>query len=151
MLLSFPNFAVDPSSYCPSPDFHEEKIGEYEAAGEEEVDTGPVVVNDGVDKLPEEVQETEEEGEGEDPTVAAEEEEEEEEGEIAEGLGGIGIGSSTMNPVPEPVVVENAGADSEDPPWTVVVTVVVVVVVDCTDADVGSPYLFRVLTVGLRV
>lgn len=148
-MLSFPNFAVDPSSYCPSPDFHEEKIGEYEAAGEEEVDTGPVVVYDGVDKLPEEVQEMEEEGEGVDPTAAAEEEEEE--GENAEGVGGIGIGSSTMNQVTGPVVVENAGADSGDPPWTAVVTVVVVVVVDCTDADVGSPYRFRVLTVGLRV
>ncbi|KAH0672257.1 hypothetical protein KY284_023344 [Solanum tuberosum] len=112
-----------------SPDFHEEKIGEYEAAGEEEVDTGPVVVYDGVDKLPAEVQEMEEEGEGVDPTAAAEEEEEE--GEIAEGVGGIGIGSSTMNQVTGPVVVENAGADSGDPPWTAVLTVVVVVVVDC--------------------
>lgn len=115
------------------------------------MDTGPVVVYDGVDKLPEEVQEMEEGGEGVDPTAAAEEEEEEEEGEIAEGVGGIGIGSSTMNQVTGPVVVENAGADSGDPPWTAVVTVVVVVVVDCTDADVGSPYRFRVLTVGLRV
>lgn len=141
-VLSFPNFAVDPSSYCPSPDFHEEKIGEHEAAGEEEVDTGPVVEYDEVDKIPEEVQEMEEEEERVDPTAAAEEEEEE--GEIAEEVGGIGIGSSTMNQVRVPAVVENAGADSGDPPWTAVVTVVVVVVevADCTDADVGSPYLF---------
>lgn len=135
-VLSFPNFAVDPSLYCPSPDFHEEKIGEHEAAGEEGVDTGPVVEYDGVDKDPEEVQEMAEEGEGVDPTAAAEEEE----GEIAEGVGGIGIGSSTMNQVTGPAVFENAEADSGDPTWRVVVTVVVVVA-DCTDAVVGSPYL----------
>lgn len=111
--LSFPNFAVDPSSYCPSPDFHEEKIGEHEAAGVEEVDTGPDVEYDEVDKDPEEVQEMAEEGEGVDPTAAAEEEGE---GEIAEVVGGIGIGSSTMNQVPEQAVVENAGVDSGDPP-----------------------------------
>lgn len=122
-----------------SPDFHEEKIGEHEAAREEEVDTGPVVEYDEVDKIPEEVQEMEEEEEGVDPTAAAEEEEE---GETAEEVGGIGIGSSTMNQVRVPAVVENAGADSGDPPWTAVVTAVVVEVADCTDADVGSPYLF---------
>ncbi|KAF3661418.1 hypothetical protein FXO37_12935 [Capsicum annuum] len=91
------------------------KIGEDEAAGEEEVDTEPVVEYDGV---------VDKEGAG----------------EIGEG--GIGIGSSTMNQVTGPAVVENAEADSEDPPWTaeeVTVVVVVVEVDDCKDAVVGSP------------
>lgn len=132
-VLSFPNFAVDPSSYCPSPDFHDE------AAVEEEVDTEPVVEYDGVDNGPEKVQGMAAEGVEVDPTAAAEEEEEE--AEIAEGVGGIGIDSSTMNQVTGPVVVENAEADSGDPPWTAVVRAVVVVA-DCTDAVVGSPYTY---------